>query len=287
MQFKRYKRVEFALLIVIVLFFAWSIGIEPGQLHVRHYDLSLSHWPSELNGFKVAIITDLHVGALHIDRNKVIRVVNETNNENPDLIVLLGDYVASNKLRRIANLDDLKELSNLKAKFGVYAILGNHDWWHDGVEVRKVLETSTLPVLENANAKVQVNGKTLWLVGLADLWTRTPNIDEALKGVSGDDPRIIMTHSPDLFPSVGGRGTLTLAGHTHGGQVCLPAIGPIIVPSKYGTDYARGHIVENGHHLFVSSGIGTSILPIRFCCAPEISVLTLRSPESKQTVSNP
>lgn len=286
MRIKRYKRVEFVFLILMVLFFIWSIGIEPSLLYVKNYDLSLPEWPSQLNGLKIAIITDLHVGSLHIDRKKVVKVVEETNKTNPDLILLLGDYVASNKLRRISSLDDLSELSKLKAKHGVYAILGNHDWWHDGVAVRRVIESSNLPVLENSHAKVEVNGKTLWLVGLADLWTRTPDIDEAMKGVAPDDPRIIMTHSPDLFPSVGRRATLTLAGHTHGGQVCVPPIGPIIVPSRYGTDYARGHIEENGHHLFVSSGIGTSILPIRFCCAPEISVLVLHPTQPGHSVSH-
>ncbi len=116
----------------------------------------------------------------------------------------------------------------------------------------------------------------MWLIGIADLWTRKPDIPGALQNVNGDDPVILLTHNPDVFPGVPARVALTLAGHTHGGQVCLPLVGRPVVPSKFGQRYAMGHVVEDGRHLFVSGGLGTSIIPVRFRVPPEIVLMTLR-----------
>ncbi len=123
---------------------------------------------------------------------------------------------------------------------------------------------------------MQRDGAALWLAGIADLWTRTPDIDKALAMVVDDGPVLMFTHNPDLFPRVPARVALTLAGHPHGGQVDLPLLGRLVVPSEFGARYADGHVVEEGRHLFVSSGVGTSILPVRFRVPPEVVVLTLR-----------
>ena len=112
---------------------------------------------------------------------------------------------------------------------------------------------------------------------MADLWTRTPDIPGTLKDIPDDDPILLLTHSPDVFPDIPARVSLTLAGHTHGGQVNLPLVGRPIVPSKYGQRYAAGHIIEQGRHLFVSTGVGTSIIPVRFRVPPEIQILTVSS----------
>ena len=114
------------------------------------------------------------------------------------------------------------------------------------------------------------------MVGIADLWTRKPDVESALHQVESNDPVLLITHNPDIFPDVPRRVSLTLAGHTHGGQVNLPVAGRLVVPSKYGQRYAIGHIVEDGRHLFVGGGVGTSILPVRFRVPPEVVIITLK-----------
>jgi uncharacterized protein len=260
-----------------LLILVWAIGIEPDLLIVKNYELTIPNWPPEFNGLKLAIITDLHVGSWKIGSKKVQDIVEKTNAEHPDLIILLGDYVASKRrVRTVKPFDFAQYLAPLSAQLGAYAILGNHDWWYDGELVRRQLERVHITVLENSTAQVQYHGKILWLVGLADLWTRHPDFDNLLLKIPEQDPIIVLTHNPDIFPKVPARVSLTLAGHTHGGQVAIPFCGPIIVPSKYGHRYASGQIIENGKHLFVSTGIGTSILPIRLFVPPEISILTLK-----------
>ncbi len=229
-----------------------------------------------LNGLKLAIVTDLHVGSWKIGSKKVQDVVEKTNAEHPNLILLLGDYVASSrKVLAVKPFDFAQDLAPLSSQLGAYAVLGNHDWWYDGELVRHQLERVHINVLENSTAQVHYRGKTLWLIGLADLWTRHPTFDNLLLKIPEQDPIIVLTHNPDIFPKVPARVNLTLAGHTHGGQVAIPLFGPVILPSKYGRRYAKGHIIENGKHLFVSTGIGTSILPLRLFVPPEISILTL------------
>ena len=150
----------------------------------------------------------------------------------------------------------------------------DHDAPH-GERVRGALTAAGIRVLENEAVRVGRDGQELWVVGLADLWTRRPDPAGALRAVPDGAPVVVLTHSPDVFPTIPARVALTLAGHTHGGQVVLPLIGPPIVPSDYGRRYAAGHVVEGGRHLFVTTGIGTSIVPIRLGVPPEIAVLTL------------
>lgn len=268
-----------AVLIFGLLF--WSIVVEPQQLFVNAIDLFLPQWPSELNGMRVALIADLHVASLYVDNNKVRQVVNETNATNPDLILLLGDYIATDRHHQ-ARVDPVSfsgELSHLKAKSGVFAVLGNHDWWAGGTGCLDCMKKAHIPVLENSAVPVQYHGKRVWIAGIADFWTRKPAIQKTLDGIPAGEPVIFMTHNPDIFPNVPPRVALTVAGHTHGGQVSIPIIGPVAACSKFGTRFAAGEIVEEGRHLFVSTGIGTSVFPIRFRVPPEIALLVLRKKE--------
>ena len=168
-----------------------------------------------------------------------------------------------------------EELRALRAPLGVYAVLGNHDWWFDGGRVARALGGAGLKVLENEAVKVESSGRAFWLGGVADLWTRRPDVPGTLRQVTSDDPVVLFTHNPDIFPDVPARVSLTVAGHTHGGQVNLPLVGRPVVPSRFGQRYAMGHVVEGGRHLFVSGGVGTSIIPVRFRVPPEIVILKL------------
>jgi predicted MPP superfamily phosphohydrolase len=123
--------------------------------------------------------------------------------------------------------------------------------------------------------RVDDDGAELWIAGISDLWTGHPDIAAALAKVSDDAPVIALTHNPDIFPDIPARVALTLAGHTHGGQVVLPFIGRPFIHSPFGARYTHGLVVEGTRDLFVTTGIGTSIVPVRFGVPPEIAVLTL------------
>lgn len=267
-----------AVVVVLTGLGLWAFWIEPARVTVRHVSLQIPQWDAEHQEMRIAVLTDLHVGAPHVGVEKLRRVVERTNAERPDLILLLGDFVIDDVVGgKFVEPEAIAEaLKGLRATHGAVAVLGNHDWWNDGVRIGNALKGAGITVLENETLRIEHNGRSLWLIGLADLWTRRPDIAGSLRQVSGDDdPVILLTHNPDVFPEVPARVALTLAGHTHGGQVCLPLVGRPVVPSKFGQRYAMGHVVEDGRHLFVSGGVGTSIIPVRFRVPPEIVLLTL------------
>jgi hypothetical protein len=168
-------------------------------------------------------------------------------------------------------------LKNFSAPFGTYSVLGNHDVWYSAAKVRAGLEHNGIKVLDNEVLQIEARGVPLWLVGLADLWTRQQRIAQTVAKVPEGQTMIVLTHNPDIFPDVPERVPLLLAAHTHGGQVRLPFIGSVVQSSNFGERYEQGHVFENNHHLFVTTGIGTSIVPVRFGVTPEIVLLTLRS----------
>ena len=264
--------ISIALLLAPFLVALWAFEIEPGMLVVRHLRMELPGWKSDL---RMAVLSDLHIGSPHVGLDKLRLIVEKTNAEQPEIVVLLGDFVTGGPNgRRSGGFVEpepiAEELNKLRAPLGVYAVLGNHDWWYDGERVGRALTEVGIPVLENQAIHV---GNAFWLGGIADQWTRDPDIDGTLKQVSGDDPVVLITHNPDIFPEVPARVSLTLAAHTHGGQVQLPIVGTLITTSKLG--YNAGEFVEQGRHLFVTTGIGTSILPVRLGVPPEIVILTL------------
>ncbi len=286
--FKSKLRVTLAVvLVVLTSLAAWAFWLEPSSITVRRVGLSVPGWRAEHAGLKVALLTDLHVGAPHMGLAQLHRVVERTNAEAPDVILITGDFVIGGPQDEGGERGGVAggtfvepeliaaELKHLRAPLGVHAVLGNHDWWFDGVRVTRALEGAGVRVLENQAARVERGGRAFWLAGIADLWTRKPDVAGALREVSADDAVLLFTHNPDIFPGVPARVSLTIAGHTHGGQVNLPLVGCLVVPSRFGQRYAMGHVVEGGRHLYVGGGIGTSIIPVRFRVPPEIVVLSL------------
>ena len=168
-------------------------------------------------------------------------------------------------------------LSGLRARLGVIAVLGNHDWWNDGPRMASALAQSGIVVLEDGVQRLEHAGGEFYVVGLADQMTRPKRIAEALALVPEGKPLLLLVHEPDVFAELDGRPVLTLAGHTHGGQVLIPFLGRPIVPSAFGQRFAAGHVVEGDRHMFVTTGVGTSIWPIRLGVPPELVMLTLRS----------
>ena len=276
---KKIIRAVAGLLLVLVLScLVWGFFIEPNRLVVHREAIQIDDWPKELSGLRVALIADIHSGGAFIDDKKLQKIVELTNQQNPDLIVLLGDYMSPNSWhsRRVEPEVTAAAMKDLHAPLGVYAVLGNHDWWYNGGKVRRAFEANGIPILENEVAEIKWRDKSFWLVGLADSWTRPQHINETLAKVPEGATMIALTHNPDAFPHLPQSVPLLLAAHTHGGQVNFPLIGTPIVPSRFGRKFPAGHVFENGHHMFVTTGIGTSILSVRFRVTPEIMILTIR-----------
>lgn len=274
------KRIRIAL-VAFLLFLAglgfWVLLIEPNRLVVHPETIQIANWPQELSGLRIAMISDIHTGGPFINDKKLKDIVETTNALNPDVIVLLGDYMSGDTWHghRVEPAVTAAGLKNLRAPLGVYAVLGNHDWWYSGSRVRGAFEANGIRVLDDEVTEVKWRDKSFWLVGLADLWTRPQHINETIAKLPSGSAMIALTHNPDIFPRLPQSVPLLLAGHTHGGQVNFPIFGTPIVPSRLGRKYTAGHIFEDGHHLFVTTGIGISILPVRFRVPPEIVLLTV------------
>ncbi len=269
------RLLSLALLGVGCVLAGWTFFFEPRGLDLPSHTLELPGWPADLDGLEVALLSDLHVGSPYYGLDKLEEVVRRVNAAEPDLILLAGDYVIQGvRGGTFVSPEDIAPiLGHLEARLGVFAVLGNHDWWLDGERVRRAFEASGIRVLEDEAVRLS----DFWVVGIGDLWEAAHDIDKALAPVEDDAPVIVFTHNPDLFPDIPSRVTLSLAGHTHGGQVRLPFVGTLIVPSSFGSRFAKGHVVEDGRHLFVTSGLGTSIVPARFRVPPEVARLTLRA----------
>ncbi len=261
---------------LMLTFGLWAFWLEPAGLGVVHERIRLS-WPAQ-RSLRIAILTDLHVGSPFNGIAKLRETVDRTNAEQPDLICILGDLVIQGVIggRFVAPEAIATELQRLRAAAGVVAVLGNHDGWLDHDRVRDALDRNGIRVVEDTAARLNTPAGPLWVAGISDLWTGRHDLEAALSGVKDDGaPVILLTHNPDVFPFVPARVTLTLAGHTHGGQVRLPFVGRPIVPSRFGQRFAAGHVIEGGRHLYVATGLGTSIVPVRFRVPPAVAVLTL------------
>jgi predicted MPP superfamily phosphohydrolase len=271
------NRRQRALLIVVAAMMAmlalWAFWIEPSQLVVHH---ASTGWRGPT--LKVALLSDLHIGAPHVGLDKLRQLVQMVNAESPDVVMIAGDFVTRGVLGGRAVEPELiaRELKQIRAPLGVVAVLGNHDWWYDGTRVIRAFQAEGIQVLENAAVRVESRGGPLWIAGISDQWTQQSNWAAALRNVTDDSAVLALTHNPDAFRGMPPRADLLLAGHTHGGQVRFPLIGAPIVPSQYGQRYLRGLIEENGRRMFVTTGVGTSMLPVRFGVPPEIVILTLQ-----------
>lgn len=269
----------------------YGFFVEPAlRLRVRKWTVRRDDWPAG-QPMRIAIISDLHMGEPFVTRKRLGKIVARTNALGADLVVVLGDLVAGHRFvtTQIPVADTAEILGGLKAPQGVFAVLGNHDWWDDLTAQRRkagpvlaglALEKNGIPVLSNS-ALALPNG--VWLAGLEDqlaivkghgIFTGLDDLSATMAQVPKDAHTILLAHEPDIFPKVPDSVALTLSGHTHGGQVRLFGYSPI-VPSRFGNRYAYGPVREGRKTLVTSGGIGCSILPVRFGVVPEITVVTL------------
>ncbi len=265
---------------------AYAGAIEPLGLTVTRYALTPPGWPAGRK-LTITVIADLHAGGPDMTLPHIRSVIDTAQALRSDLVVLLGDFKAWYswfESKPVADPVWAAELARLEAPLGTWAILGNHDWWHDLAGVRAALAGAHIPVLENDAVLLGAAGRRFWLAGLGDQiayrlgYGQFRGVDDlpgTLARIQSDDPVLLLVHEPDIFPQIPDRVALTLAGHTHGGQIRLPLVWPHFVPSKYGARFAYGHVIERRRHMIVSGGLGTSIVPARFGVPPEIVHVTL------------
>lgn len=265
--------------VLVVLGTAIAIGvyacfIEPFRLVVTEYTVKTDKWNSD-KPLKIVVLADAHAVSPWMTEAHLNRVVEKANGLNPDIVLLLGDYVATHKFGTQLKPDDgIRPYQNLKPACGTFAVLGNHDL-HHSVGWPEALARTGIPILQNDLKEIKCHDQSFAVAGVEDLWWGHTDIEKAISSADKTSPIILMMHNPDSFPVTPSRVALSVAGHTHGGQIRLPVIGAITAPSRYGVRYARGQFHENGNDLVVSSGLGMSVLPLRFLCPPEITVIYL------------
>lgn len=246
------------------------------ELH-RH-EIATPRWGNDAPRLRIAVLSDFHVRPTPEDLKRLERIVEAANAETPDLILLPGDFVAGHLPAHSATPEEIAaRLGRLKAKLGVYGVLGNHDHWQDPSRIEAALAAHGIELLENRTVRLETGGKPFHLTGLSDWRSRRPPDWSALLPAS-PLPSLVMTHTPDVFDSMPEKPALAVAGHTHGGQVTLPLLGAPAVPSRFGERYLRGLIQDRGNLVFVTAGLGYSILKLRLNCPPEIAILDLIPP---------
>lgn len=278
----RLRIVGLALFALLYGLGVWAFLIEPEILVVRRVTIESPAWRGP--PLRIGVLADTHVGAPHVDDRRVVRVAARMTREDPDVIVLVGDYVGGQLAAGARSADDKAEiargvaaLSGAQARFGRFAVLGNHDWWYDGREIEAQLWKAKTPVLENYAQRIDRPEGAFWIAGLADFASlrAQPSAHDALAAVPAGEPVIVLTHWPDAFPQVPRGVALTIAAHSHCGQVDLPFIGRPITPSPGAARWPCGRYDVDGKILYVTGGLGVSILPVRFRAPPEIVIVTL------------
>lgn len=245
-------------LIFFALIFIWSFFIEPNLLIVKRYSVE------EFKDTKIVFASDFHIAKN--EEKRLEKIVNTINEQEADLVILGGDFIKGHHGENTMPIEE-QVIEYKKIKAPIVSVLGNHDGWYDKEKVKNSLESVGIKVLENSNIKIG----ELYVAGVEDMQTGLPDVPLALIGTKS--PRILVSHTPDIYYDVEEKVDLILAGHVHGGQVYIPFLGAPTVPSKYGPKFARGVIFETKNKMIISQGLGTSILPIRFCSIPEIIVI--------------
>ena len=261
--------------------------VEPHRVRVRRFDVEMPHLPPEAEGLRIAQLSDLHCSVV-TSRKIIRRAVALCNAEKPDLVALTGDYISRPDsylfepiLKRLAKTplqyaqECAAELSNLRARDGIFAVRGNHDFAAGGFEtVDKLLRDIGIEVLVNSSTRC----RGLTIVGVDDLRQGNADWRAATRDVAPEEAQIILSHNPRMFHLLENRNALILSGHTHGGQVHIPL-------SKFrrrpcdmrGSEFHDGWYRNNRAQMFVSVGVGSVHFPLRFRCPPEVCVFTLKN----------
>lgn len=274
----------------------YATMIEPRSLRVRRYDLPIENLPPEFDGFRLVQISDTHLGRW-VGEDFLRRVVEVAVSLSPDAYLLTGDYIHDGTRNLALAVDIFRPLVHGAGARPTFGVLGNHDWYGDGPALARMLQHAGVHMIDNDRVFLDGRGDVfrepfaggICIAGLGDLIEDTIVLESALDGVPLNMPRLVLAHNPDTaeLPQIaqgGRRIDAMFGGHTHGGQVCLPFIGPPVTLSRYGKKYIGGVVNAPACRVVVSRGIGTSVLPTRFCVPPELVEVTLRHSAAGQRV---
>lgn len=250
---------------------AWG---DLARVEVCELTLTPARLPAGLDGLRITHLSDPHHDGEPRSEAMMAVVRDEVACAAPDLIAVTGDIVP--------DADRLEEaaaaLGALRGECAVYAVLGNHDFWVDASQVQEALEQQGVRVLRNEGAQIVRDDDCLWLAGVDDYWSGLADLDAALRGRATEDFCVLLAHNPDAVMEASRRGVhLQLSGHTHGGQVAFPLVGPLVVPSDHGRRFVEGLHKVDGTLLHVSRGQSVH-MPIRLGSTPQVTLVTLRSP---------
>lgn len=280
---KYFKKIVIGLFLILFAVGIYAVCIEPFRLVITNWTVETPKWQDN-PPLKIVLIADTHAKFPSMTEAHIESIVERANAQNPDLILLLGDYVATHPFGLALTPEEgTSPYKKLKAPCGVFAIVGNHDLHPEDESAGwiEALAATDIPVLRNEARKVTCGDHSFWIAGIDELWYGGANVKKTIDQIADDAPAIMMMHNPDSFPDVTERLALSVAGHTHGGQIVMPFYGPLeaVIPSKFGLRYVYGHIQEEGKDLVVTSGLGMTGIPARFLRPPEIAVVTLQSSE--------
>jgi uncharacterized protein len=260
----------------------YSGEIARHEIDIVQRPISIQNLPAPFHGYRIVQISDIHLDE-YTEPFFLERVVHDINTLAPDLVLLTGDFITHGSLTFITGGHAVRRCAEILTALTAplrYAILGNHDVAFDGPLVIKTLAAHGIPVLVNQHLPIERDGARLWLCGADDPGTSHPDLDLTIPQ-KPDGPVLLMIHEPDYADVVvahprGHLVDLMLSGHSHGGQIRLPFVGPLVLP-PLGEKYPEGHYRFNQMQLYVNRGIGTVGLPFRLNCPPEITVITLNA----------
>lgn len=274
----RRQRLAWVLFLAMLAVAVYGFVIEPGRLVLRDYTLTPRGWPAACDGLRIDVVSDTHTGSPRNGIAQLDRWVQALAASDAPIVLMAGDYVILSVLAGTYVPADVvaEHLKPLTARKRVYAVLGNHDWWKDGGKVARAFSAAGVQMIDNRALPVQTGGCRFWLAGLGDLLEGRPNVQATFATIPADAAVLALTHEPALWPRLPASAVLTIAGHTHGGQISPFGV---FTPRRFRADShaLRGAYTEGGRMLFVTPGIGTSILPMRMGVPPEISRLRVRS----------
>jgi predicted MPP superfamily phosphohydrolase len=245
---------------------------EPFMLAIERQQIYLRRLPPALDGLRLVHLSDFHYGPL-TDSRHLERAVKAANELHPDLIALTGDYISQD---RVYAAPCAELVGRLRARFGVYAVLGNHDHWTDAALITDLFRAEGVRLLLNEGMRLDLSGQSFWLAGVNDTMVGLEDLSLALAGSSDDEMTLLLAHNPIILRRAARAGVdLVLSGHTHGGQVTLR-------PEKSRSGRPRRRLLRGlgrrgNTQIYVTRGLGTVVLPIRYGCPPELSVLELHS----------
>ena len=243
------------------------------DLEISRFEVYIPGLPAAFDGYRIGFITDTHVASF-MRRGLYRECIEQLGRNNVDLVLFGGDFVSFR--RHIPLMAELLT-TGLSAPDGAWAVLGNHDYWADADGVVAALSSKGVRFLYNQSVVIERDGAKIDLVGIDEIYRGNPDVEAAFRKTDPSRPCLVLSHHPDIFRQLGNRRVdLLVCGHTHGGQIRLPLLGAIVVPSRYEARYAAGFSHRNGQRMYVSRGIG-AIPPLRILCPPELPIFTLRT----------